>query len=307
MEVIVRQPGAWTTLQDLGREHDRTSGVPVSGAMDRLAHRVANLLVGNTEEAATLEFTMAGPVLEFPSAALVAVTGAEVEGVPMGQPFTVAAGQSLQLTRLLSGCRGYLAIAGGWHVTQVLGSASTYVRGGFGGLDGRILRPGDRLHAAEVTRQVVGRWHIDPALLPRCSGEPVVRILPGAEADGFDAPLVGESFRVSPQSDPMGVRLTGPQLRARAGHDARSRAVLPGTIQVPPDGQPIILGADAQTLGGYPQIAHVIEVDLPLVAQLRPGDRVRFAFTTIAAAHELTLARERALSMLREGLALKLR
>ena len=306
MEIAVIRGGMLTTVQDLGRRGHRAAGVPISGAADAIALRVANLLVGNAENAAGLEFTLVGPELEFSADAIIAVGGGDFGELARWQPIRVPAGKRLKFGPARSGCRGYLAIAGGLEVTPVLGSHSTYLRAALGGFHGRALRDGDVLFATDVVRHVVGHWHIDERILPAYSAAPTVRVLRGAQADEFDEMLSATEFKVSPQSDRMGVRLVGPPLVRRVENELISAAVVPGTIQVPPDGQPIVLMADAQTIGGYPQVAHVIDVDQPLVAQLRPGDALRFREVTLAKAHALVLARERALAILHEGLAEKL-
>jgi antagonist of KipI len=307
MEVIVHRAGMLTTVQDLGRSGHRAAGVPLAGAMDPFALRVANLLVGNLENAPALEFTLRGPELEFSADTIVALGGGGFAALPSWQPIEVAAGTRLKFENAMTGCRGYLAIAGGFEVPRVLGSASTYARAVLGGHEGRALRDGDVLHAPALSRHVLGRWRIDERILPAYAASPVVRVVRGAQTGEFGSEFFATVFSISPKSDRMGVRLAGPAL-ARAGTaELVSMTVVPGTIQVPPDGQPIVLMADAQTIGGYPQIAHVVGVDLPLVAQLRPGDTVRFRDITLAEAHELTFARERQLGMLHEGLAQKLR
>jgi len=305
MEVSVIRAGMLTTVQDLGRSGHRAAGVPLSGAMDSFALRVANLLVGNPENTPGIEFTLAGPELLFAEDALVAVGGGNFGTLPPWQPALVRSGERVKLGGARRGCRGYLAVAGGFRITPVLGSCSTFLRGGFGGWKGRAFRDGDVLEAAGSPRRIAGKWRIDERILPPYSAAPEVRVVSGAQADEFGDGLFSTEFEVSSQSDRMGVRLKGSGLARRMTREAASATVVPGTIQVPPDGQPIVLMADAQTIGGYPQIAHVISVDLPLVAQLRPGDTVRFREVTLAGAHELLLAREHALGMLREGLALK--
>jgi antagonist of KipI len=294
-----------TTVQDLGRRGFRASGVPLGGAADPLALRVANLLVGNAEDAAGLEFTLFGPELVFSRDTLVAAGGGDFGGLPLWQPTIIRAGETLRFGSARLGCRGYLAIAGGIDVPQVLGSASTLLRAGFGGLNGRALRGGDTLALCEIARRVTGHWHLDPRILPAYSTSPVVRVVPGAQAGEFGGQLSAGEFKVTPQSDRMGARLAGPALKRASQAELVSATVVPGTIQMPPDGQPIVLLADAQTIGGYPQVAHVIGVDLPLVAQLRPGDTVRFREVTLAEAHDAAHARERAVGLLREGLAQK--
>ncbi len=305
-QVEIVHAGMFTTVQDRGRRGRRAQGVPLSGAADPFAARLANLLVGNDEGAAVLECTLLGPELRFSRDTLVALGGAEFEGLPGWQPQRVAAGETLRLGRARQGCRGVLAIAGGVEVPPLLGSRSTYVRAQLGGVEGRALRDGDRLAlGALAPRWPQGRWHVDARILPRYGDPVTLRVMPGAQAAEFEEEWEWSAFKVTAQSDRMGARLSGPALVRRSTAELLSTAVAPGTIQVPPDGQPIVLLADAQTLGGYPQLAHVIAVDLPLAAQLRPGATVQFETVTLAEAHELALAREHALAMVREGLAPK--
>lgn len=303
--MMIRRAGMLTTVQDLGRVGHRRQGVPVSGAADPFALRLVNLLVGNAEDAAGLEFTLVGPEIEFSAGALVAVGGGEF-GVPSWRPFWIAPGETLRLGPAQSGCRGYLAVAGGVVVPPALGSRSTYLRAGLGGFAGRALRDGDVLPVARVVRRVVGRWQIDPRILPEYGAEPEVRVTAGIHAREFASEWESETFVVTPQSDRMGLRLGGEKIARESGSELTSLPVAPGTVQVPPDGHPIVLLADAQTVGGYPQLAHVVSVDLPLVAQLRPGHKMTFVVATEREALELWHARERALGMLREGLAQKL-
>ena len=301
------QAGMWTTVQDLGRVGQRAAGVPLSGAMDAFAARVANLLVGNAENTAVLELTLLGPEIEFLSDGWIALTGAEFAGVEAWRPVAVRAGQSIKFGAAKKGCRGYLALAGGIEVAPVLGSRSTYGRAGLGGWQGRALRAGDVLPLGPAVRAISERWSIDLSMMSNYGAAPTVRVISGAHASEFGDTWLKTEFRVTPQSDRMGMRLAGTSLVRTVSGDLPSSAVAPGTVQVPPDGQPIVLLADAQTIGGYPQLAHVISVDLPLLAQLRPGDAVRFRVVAIEQAQERWLAREQALAMLREGLAQKIR
>ena len=298
----VVRAGMFTTVQDLGRTGHRAEGVPLSGAADALALRLANLLVGNPETAAGLEFTLIGPELEFAHDSIVALAGGQPGDLPCWQPFVVRSGTRLKVGPLRNGCRGYLAVAGGIEVPPVLGSRSTYVRAGFGGLSGRRLRDGDTLPVPATERTLAGHWHIDERILPAYTEAPTLRIVPGAQAGDFDPGWMDGEFEVRSQSDRMGVRLAGSPLIRRNARELTSAPVAPGTVQVPPDGQPIVLLADAQTIGGYPQVAHVIAFDLPLMAQVKPGGRVRFRLVPHAEAQRLALVREHALALLREGL-----
>lgn len=304
--IAVLRAGMLTTVQDSGRRGHRADGVPLSGAADPLALRLANLVAGNDEHAAGFECTLVGPTLRFARDAVVAWGGAESAALPSGRPVAVRAGATLEIGPLRRGARGYLAIAGGIDVTPVLGSRSTFVRAGLGGLDGRALRDGDALPIAAGTRDTRGSWQIDERIVPRHVATPTVRVIAGAHAEDFEGWRERE-FSVSAHSDRMGVRLAGVVARRGPARELVSSPVAPGTIQVPPDGQPIVLLAEAQTIGGYPQLAHVITADLPLVAQLRPGEAVKFTEVSLDEALRAAAARERALGLLREGLAQKFR
>ena len=306
MEVIVVRPGIQTTVQDAGRRFHRSEGVPMGGGVDPFALRLANLLVGNPEDAAVLETTLVGPELEFTEDSLIAVTGAAFDSVAGWRPLPMAAGQRLSLGAPTRGCRGYIAIAGGFDVPVVLGGRGTHLRGAFGGFKGRALREGDRLEVGGQRRSVVGHWSIDLRILPPYSPSPVIRVLRGAHADVYGRQLYQGDFKVSAQSDRMGIRLSGSALSGDL-NQLISTGIAPGTIQVPPNGNPIVLLADAQTVGGYPRVAHAAAVDLPLLAQLRPGDSVRFEEISLDDAHVLALGREHAVALLREGLADKFR
>jgi antagonist of KipI len=270
--------------------------------MDTFALRVGNLLVGNNEDAAGLEVTLGGAEFLFPRGAVVAVTGAVYEGVPGWKPLAFGPGQSLRLGEVRKGARGYVAIRGGVAVPPVLGSRSTYQRGGWGGFEGRRLQDGDLLPidgaAVAHVPAVSAAW----SLLPAYSESPVLRIVAGAQAEWFGDALTRHEYRVDAKSDRMGMRLSGEKVAAAGARELASSGVAPGTVQVPPDGQPIVLGADAQTIGGYPQAGHVVAVDLPLAAQLRPGDRVTFRAITLAEAQWLALQREQDLGLFRAGL-----
>ncbi len=300
----VVHPGLLTTVQDLGRPGHRASGLPVSGAMDPFALRLANLLVGNPEGAAGLEITLRGPELLFAVDTVVAVGGAEFAGVPTWRPMAVRAGERLKFGECLQGCRAYLAIAGGIDVPLALGSRSTYLRADLGGYAGRALRSGDRLPAGSgrAAKVRAGSWRVSPSILPAYAAAVTLRVLAAAQTADYGPRFWSAEFRVSPQSDRMGLRLECEQPIEGGKKELVSSAVAPGTVQVPPDGRAILLMADAQTIGGYPQAAHVIGPDLPLAAQLRPGDRLRFRPVSLEEAQGLAAARERDLAHLRAGL-----
>jgi len=324
--ITVIQPGLFTTVQDLGRPGHRAIGVPLSGAADVVSHRMANLLVGNPESAAALECTLVGPTLRFERETVVALVGAEFPGLPGGVALRVPADAEFALGHAVTGCRGYLAVAGGIDVEPVLGSRSTLVVAGLGGLAGRPLRAGDRLatgtdgkpdpHGVSDSRQPArsGQRAGTPPLLGAAGlqsaewcgpphGRPrVLRIIPGEHAEAFGDRAWTEIFCASSRSDRMGVRLAGQPLPGAAvGGGLASVPVFPGTVQVPPDGLPIVLSADAQTIGGYPVLGQVIMADLPRAAQLRPGDEVRFQPVSLAEAHAALREREMRIAAVREA------
>ncbi len=307
MEVSIVKAGMQTTVQDLGRRGHLAEGVPVGGAADPFALRIANLLVGNAEDAPALEITLIGPELRFAEDAWIAVCGARFEDIPAWRPLRVEAGGRVRFGKRLEGCRAYVSIAGGLDVEPVMGGRGTLLSAGIGGFRGRALRDGDVLRSVPSARRLSGRWSIDERVLPRYSTEPTVRVIPGAHAHEFGEALYRSRFGVSAKSNRMGIRLEGPRLERAGGDDLVSTAVAPGTIQVPPDGNPIVLIADAQTLGGYPRVGHVASVDFPLLAQLAPGDGVRFSRTTVGEAHALARSEEHRIALLHQGLAEKVR
>lgn len=292
--ITVVQPGLFTTVQDLGRRGYRATGVPLSGAADSVSLRLANLLVGNPEDAAGIECTLLGPTLRFDRDATVALVGASFPGLLANRAVRVAAGTEITLGHATLGCRGSLAVAGGIDLPLVLGSRSTLVTAGFGGHAGRPLKAGDRLAVGKPH----GRSRVIEAVprsLVTVRRPCVLRVIPGEQAALAGAAIWSRPFRASSQSDRMGLRLDGEPV-AGASHDGSmaSVAVFPGTVQLPPDGRPIILLADAQTIGGYPVVGQVIEADLPLAAQLRPGEEVRLQATTVQEAREALREREAA-------------
>jgi biotin-dependent carboxylase-like uncharacterized protein len=301
----VLAPGLHTTVQDLGRIGYQAIGVPVSGALDGFGLRLANALVGNPQGAATLEIIVSGPTLEVAAesvrVALVGVgAGFQIRGdpprlVPAGRSVTLAQGEVFQVVLGPESACCYLAIAGGIAVPLVLGSASTYVRAAIGGLSGRALRHGDVVPVA--TARAPERAELRaPAQAPGSADQPI-RVVLGPQHESFtpeslSALLEGE-FRVSKDSDRMGMRLDGPQLHHCCGWDIASDAIVTGSIQVPGSGQPIVLLADHQTTGGYPKIATVISIDVPAIGRRRPGDPVRFVAVEVEEAEELCREQER--------------
>lgn len=303
MSIEVLAPGLATLIQDGGRPGLRHLGIGSAGALDPWAFALANLVVGNPPGAPVLEITLSGPTLRFHAPARIALCGAaveaEVDGVPVPghRCVDLPAGSALRIGRCTAGARAYLAVAGGPSVAATLGSASTDLRGGFGGQAGRVLRRGDQLAMApayiDVAALRIAPWWIEPACDDRPRGaEPLVRVLPGSDTTTPPDALLGPAWQVRPDSNRQGLRLAGPALARDDDSERVSEPVTPGTIQLPADGQPIVLLADAQTHGGYPRIGHAIRADWPLLAQLRPGDRVRFVACTHAQARD-ALCRQR--------------
>jgi len=307
MEIKVIRPGMLTTVQDLGRRGMRGTGLTEGGAMDKFALRLANILVGNAPNEPGLEMTMTGPELEFSSDAVIAVTGAEMGGVEYAHPVKIGAGERVKLNATTRGCRAYLAVAGGLTISPVLNGAGTDLRAGIGGYQGRALKARDILTSNAVTRIIGDRWKLSPRLFPDYSAAPTVRAMPGAQMEEFDDAFWGSEFEIGMNSDRMGYRLQGSPLKRKTDRELISSCVIPGTVQMPPNGDPIVLMADAQTIGGYPRIAHVATVDMPLLAQLRPGDHVTFAKIDLKEAQRLAAKRDQELNRLRVALSEKVR
>jgi antagonist of KipI len=302
--LTVVRPGLLTTVQDGGRWGYQDRGVPVAGPMDPVAHRVANALVGNARDAATLEVTLTGPEVECTGSCTMAVAGAAFEvtvdglAVPTQERLEVPAGARVRFARRLKGCRAYMSVAGGIDVPLVLGSRATHLLSRMGGLSGRPLRAGDRLPVGPegghggVRRTLVG-------LADGGTSPARLRVVLGPQADWF-APdaierLTSSVFRVASESDRTGFRLSGPVLEYARPRDLISEATPIGSLQVPASGQPILLMADRQTAGGYPKIATVVSADLPVAGQLAPGDVLRFELCSMEAAMAALAAQERRL------------
>jgi len=299
MTVIVHKAGLLTTVQDRGRFGYQRFGMPVSGAMDTFSLELANLLVGNDPNDACLEATISGPELEFTGATWVAITGADMDphlngqGIPMSTAIEVRLGDRLGFRGLKSGCRAYIAFAGGIDTPPVMGSRSTYLRAGIGGFHGRALMPGDELPLGEPMGKPRLK-KIPEGLIPEYKHEQIIRVISGPEAHYFEMAglrsFLSTEYTVTAQSDRMGYRLSGEPIMHKEGMSGIiSAGVSAGTIQVPGDGQPIILMADRQTSGGYARIANVITVDLSLLAQMRPGDKLSFKEIPLARAQSVKI------------------
>lgn len=332
--ILVHKPGMLASVQDLGREGLRQLGICPGGALDALALRLANRLVGNPEGAAGLELTMGNAELRFESDTRIAYLGSDFDARLDDQPLhpgwsvPVRAGQRLRFgganrTAGPAGLRTWLAVCGGIDVPPTMGSRSTDLKAGFGGLEGRALKKGDRLplgrsllSEAQRTRRAFGVRGPDtcrdegadaPAAPASDDGATVLRVMAGPEAQQFTeasrAAFHAAAWRITPQSNRMGSRLEGPALRRKAAGDMLSAGVVPGTVQVPPSGQPIILMGDAQTTGGYPRIAVVIRADLWKLAQAPLGGLLRLAEVDAATALEAWQAQKRYLASVDQGLA----
>lgn len=286
----VIEPGLLATVQDLGRVGWQRFGIPVSGATDPIALRAANVLVGNPQGAAGLEIAMLGPCLEVEAESVcVAVAGGstvmtvepkdggEVRRIAPLESVTLARGDRFRVGAVSGTAVAYLAVAGGFALEPFLGSLSTYVRGGFGGLEGRALRAGDELpltlHQAPAREDMrLDRLDLAPAK--------TVRVVLGPQDDYFTPEALnaffGTDWTVTRDADRMGLRLDGPTLTHARGANIVSDGIAPGAIQVPGNGLPIVLLADRQTTGGYPKIATVISADLPALGRVTPGTRLRF-------------------------------
>ncbi|MGC9966653.1 MAG: biotin-dependent carboxyltransferase family protein [Syntrophobacteraceae bacterium] len=322
--ILVLEPGPLATVQDRGRFGFRALGVPLSGAMDLQALRVGNLLVGNRDVQAGVEITMGGFRTQFRCDTSFALSGAARAAYLNGDPIAFWQAHQAKDGDVLSigdtsfaeaykrrggfppagaGLRIYLAISGGIDLPPVMGSRSTYLRGGFGGLGGRRLLPGDTLPVGRPVGKA-GKKPAPAELIPRYSIEPVLRTIPGPQDDRVldegKSTFFSQLYEVTLRADRMGVALAGPPLKLTGGADIISDGTCPGAVQVDGNLQPTILAADCQTAGGYVKIATVISADLPLVAQLAPGDRVSFEEISLWQAREIYLRNEYLIRVLLE-------
>lgn len=289
--LYVIQAGPLTTLQDGGRRGYQRFGVPVAGAMDRTALAVANRLVGNPSEAAAIEIAVTGARLRCGDGAItIAVAGAAgltIDGAAQGnwRSAVVHRGQTATVVPERGGAFGYLAVAGGFDLPPVFGSLSTHLRSGIGPFGGRALKTGDVLPIGPDTANHPTRYLPAP---PQRDKRPIIRVVLGPQDDFFDdrtrARLVEAPYRIDRRSDRMGFRLEGQALATRGAANIISEGIAPGSIQVPGDGQPIVLMADRQTVGGYPKIATVITGDLDALAQCPPGTEIQFQAVSLSEA-----------------------
>lgn len=318
MSIVFRKSGVLTSVQDLGREGFRQMGINPSGVMDKTAARLINLLIGNKETEGVLEMHFPAAELLFETGAVFALGGADfsagLDGEPLKnwRPLFAPKGSTLRFDSKISGNRAYLSVAGGFKLEKWLGSASTNLIARIGGFRGRRSEKGDRIYLnAESATITPHDRSVSSSLIPAYGRFPTVRITPGAEFDLLNAlgqeTLIEENFVVSANSDRMGFRLQGKPVNLLESTEIVSSAVNFGTIQLLPDGQLIVLMADHQTSGGYPRIAQVAAIDLPLVAQLGANDKVAFHMIKPAEAEDLLMDFERDLNIFKIGCSLLMR
>jgi len=300
-EIRVEAPGLFTTVQDLGRPGFGTLGVSASGAADPIALRLGNRLVGNRENAAALEMTLLGGTFLFSDETIVAITGSDfapvLDGVPVSlwSPFRVTSRQRLQIGSTRTGARCYLCVQGGVVVKPFLGSASTHILSGLGGLEGRALRKGDILSIGPQQLKF-SRKKLASHVIAQLAFRKKLRVTGGPQWEWFMVPsqeaFFRDVYRVTEEANRMGLRLEGVAITARSAEPMITEGVSLGAVQVPPGGQPIILFVEQQTTGGYPKIANIISADIASVGQLRPRDEIRFERVTMAEARRLLMEQE---------------
>ena len=325
MSMLVKRPGLLSSFQDSGRWGYQHLGVSVTGAMDVQSHRMANLIAGNTEDCATLEITLLGPVLSFTQPCCICLTGAQMNArindrlAPRYRPLIIRPGDTLTFETATEGTRAYLAVYGGFDLPVIMNSQSTYLRAGFGGWHGRALVKGDDIGLraplngdpdalTALSERIWNQVIYLPSTLGQHTGrKSLVRLIRSDQWPEFTVQsqraLVSSTWRVSTDSERMGYRLEGPEISLTKPREMISEATTFGSIQVPRGGQPIVLMADRQTSGGYPKIGTVASVDLAILAQKKPGDEVRFTLVNVEHAQALDRQKADALEELAVSLA----
>jgi antagonist of KipI len=328
MQINILKPGLHTSIQDLGRTAYSSQAVPISGAMDTLSARIANLVIGNLQTDAVLELSYGNAAFMCETDVLISYAGAgstltvSNQKLPSKRPIFLPAGTLAELVNHEPGVRTYLAIGGGWEVPVVLGSRSTYLPAAFGGYRGRLLKKGDVLTACdhlsrtgnEIFNHLLGKqpkytlWGVPDRVLTPADVD-TIRIFPGREINWFEPnsiiSLLENTFQIDLKSNRMGSRLKGPLMHKIVTEELLSTAVCPGTIQVTGSGEMVLLLADCQTTGGYPRIAQVAAVDLPLCAQLKPNDQITFSLISLAEAEALYYEQEAELCRLAQAIHVK--
>lgn len=321
MQIRITKPGLLSTIQDMGRKQYLSQAVPVSGAMDMLSARIANKAVGNDDNAAVIEFTYAAAEFVAETDILIAYAGdgallkTDQQSIPAERPVFIAAHTVIRFINNPAGSRTYVAIAGGFNVAEVLGSRSTYITAAIGGLNGRALQTDDELNSYDtitpVTAHIINQlkshtvnsanWNLaGQSMLP--VDRKTIRVIPAKEFTWFEAlsilDFLSNPYKLSLRSNRMGYHLEGSLIERSVKQELLSTAVTPGTIQVTGNGSLVLLMADCQTTGGYPRIAQVASVDLPLCGQLKPGDTIFFKEISRHEAEMLYLEREEQLHKL---------
>jgi antagonist of KipI len=291
----VLKPGLFTTVQDLGRYDCLKYGVPISGAMDTFSLIAANLLVANDLNDACLETTLIGPELQALTSTQIAIAGGIAspringQSVPMWETLAIQEGDVISFGKMESGCRIYLSIRGGINTPLVLGSRSTYVRGGLGGIDGRKLKARDTIEAFDAFSLEAPR-SMPEELVPQFTDHFIAHVVLGPQEDMFTErgiqTFLSNSYKVTPEADRMGYRLEGQAVEHKGKADIISDALLPGAVQIPKSGKPILIMRDAQTTGGYPKIAVTISSDVSMLGQAKPNDTIDFSKVTVKEAQE---------------------
>ncbi|MEW9095597.1 MAG: biotin-dependent carboxyltransferase family protein [Clostridiaceae bacterium] len=311
-EIKIKNHGLMTLIQDNGRYGYQQFGVPVSGVMDSFSHRVANILLGNDENEALLEVTILGPEIEFMDDSLIAITGGDLDPVLNGEPISmwesvyVKRGDILAFDGIKNGCRTYIAFAGGIQVEKVMGSRSTYVKAKIGGLNGEGLKSGDVLKIRELEKGTTSTKYrkLPNEYIPTYSKDLEVRVVLGPQDDYFTQKglekFLSTPYKVTNECDRMGYRLEGEVIEHINSGDIISDGINFGAIQIPSHGQPIIMMSDRQTIGGYAKIANVISIDLPKIAQAKPGDSIRFKKVSIYEAQELLKKTEESINTIKK-------
>lgn len=311
-DMVIINPGLYTTVQDRGRWGYQEYGMPVTGAMDDYSLRLANILVGNDEYDAVLETTLNGPEISFNTNVVAAITGANmmprVNGftVPMWRSLKLSKGDVLSFDMVRAGTRGYISFAGGLDIPTVMGSRSTYVRGAIGGYEGRKLKSNDEINVRDKDfpiEQLAGRV-IPQQYIPQYDDSCIIRAVPGPQDDCFTEESIEKFFsseyEITKEADRMGYRLSGPQLMHKDGADIISDGINLGSVQVPGHGMPIVMMSDRQTTGGYTKIATVISSDIPVMAQLKPGNKVKFVRIDVRKAHKVLREYENKIKEIKE-------
>lgn len=307
MSITVIKPGFFSTIQDEGRFSQQQYGIIVSGAMDPLSYKIGNILLQQGIEA-SIEMTLVGPTVRFDVDAVIALTGADFspllngEPCPMWRPVAVKAGSILKCQAAKIGARGYIAVKHGIQVPSVLGSRSTYLKAQFGGFKGRALQKDDVLSITSST-DTPRKYFANYQDFITFTNEVTVRVTTGTEWQSFTSEsqqwFQTVPFTLTKDADRMGYRLqSAEKLEREIKEDLISEAVTFGTIQVPPNGQPIILMVDRQTTGGYPKIAQVIRADLPKLAQIQPMSTIRFEVISIEDAQQIYIDQQQQLAFL---------